>query len=139
MGFSTASVRIRDLDGVESEHRFTVPNELSNGRVSGEEKMMAVCEMALQGLPAGTSLVSDSFTLEEDASDKNPVTRFFTSSVRETVSATGLSKLFTPRQPVRVVNLAPVVITAEDPKKGTLINVNDLPDASINVNDLPDA
>jgi hypothetical protein len=156
MGFSTVTCRVRDAAGVESDHQFTVPNELSNGTVTAEEARMAVEEVLRQGLPEGTTVVGDSFVLREGNSDRFRVTQLFAKDA--VVPLTGMARLFTPREPARVVTLAPVNITAEAPRKGTVIDVNDLPDVEpsnspsvvkfedlplagtvINVNDLPDA
>lgn len=141
MGFSTVTCQVRDAAGTVSERTFVVPNQASDGQVTEEEFRMAVLEIARQGLPEGTTLVSDSFTLREGTSDGDWFARNFGGDAVHAL--TGVAQFFKTTPPARVITIAPVTITADLPSRPPTIRVEDLPDAQpgtvINVNDLPDA
>lgn len=143
MGLSTVTCRVRDESGREFDYTFVVSNQSSDGNITEDEVRMAVQELARLGLPEGTTLVSDQFTLREGTCEGTWWQRHFGSASVQTL--TGVAQLFRPREIPHVVTIAPVTITGDAAPEIPTVRVEDLPQvdargkriSTVRVEDLP--
>ena len=138
MGISTITCRLRDAEGREFDHTFTVSNLRSDGHVTEDEIRLAVPEILRQGLPPGTTLVRDEFIIREGVEEgSNWLVRTFGSAEERTM--TGLAPFFRPQNPpepavaTRVIQLPTIEIRSEVPT----VSFYDLPQVDSHYRPIP--